>query len=61
MCLCVARLVDCLRDFGPGDWQLAGQVCQALWNLTGGGSDDLLDAPEREPLLEILTAFLGQC
>uniref|UniRef100_A0A3Q4HSV8 Armadillo repeat containing 2 n=1 Tax=Neolamprologus brichardi TaxID=32507 RepID=A0A3Q4HSV8_NEOBR len=30
-----AKLVDCLRDFGLGDWQLAGQICQAVWNLTG--------------------------
>uniref|UniRef100_A0A672H7K9 Armadillo repeat containing 2 n=1 Tax=Salarias fasciatus TaxID=181472 RepID=A0A672H7K9_SALFA len=38
-----AKLVDCLRDLGPGDWQLAGRVCQALWNLTGSGSGDVLD------------------
>ena len=65
MCVCVcvrvARLVDCVRDHGPGDWQLAGQVCQALWNLIGGGSEKLLDTKEREFLLETLTAYLGWC
>ncbi|XP_054877390.1 armadillo repeat-containing protein 2 isoform X2 [Poeciliopsis prolifica] len=52
-----AKLVDCLRDFGPADWQLAGQACQALWNLIGHGSDMLLHAEERERLLEILTVY----
>ncbi|XP_047429135.1 armadillo repeat-containing protein 2 [Mugil cephalus] len=55
-----AKLLDCLRDLGPGDWQLAGQVCQAVWNLIGGGSEDPLDAPERDSLLEILAAFLDE-
>uniref|UniRef100_A0A8C3A1U2 Armadillo repeat containing 2 n=1 Tax=Cyclopterus lumpus TaxID=8103 RepID=A0A8C3A1U2_CYCLU len=45
-----AKLVDCLRDFGPGDWQLGGQVCQALWNMISGGSEKLLDTQERESL-----------
>ncbi|KAM4713327.1 armadillo repeat-containing protein 2 [Anableps anableps] len=52
-----AKLVDCLRDFGPADWQLAGQACQALWNLIGCGSDMLLHTEERERLLEILIAY----
>ncbi|KAI3364265.1 hypothetical protein L3Q82_011072, partial [Scortum barcoo] len=49
-----AKLVDCLKDFGPGDWQLAGQVCQALWNMISGGSEKLLDSRDRESLLELL-------
>lgn len=52
-----AKLVDCLKDLGPGDWQLAGQVCQALWNMLGGGSETLLDTEERESLLEILLTY----
>uniref|UniRef100_A0A4W6CKD2 Armadillo repeat containing 2 n=1 Tax=Lates calcarifer TaxID=8187 RepID=A0A4W6CKD2_LATCA len=52
-----AKLVDCLRDLGPGDWQLAGQVCQALWNLIGGGSEKLLDTQETESLLEVLITY----
>ena len=61
MCVSVARLVDCLKDLGPGDWQLAGQVCQALWNMIGGGSEKLLDKQERDSLLEILVTYLGWC
>ncbi|XP_023146332.2 armadillo repeat-containing protein 2 isoform X1 [Amphiprion ocellaris] len=52
-----AKLVDCLRDLGPGDWQLAAHVCQAMWNLTGGGSETRLDTQERESLLEMLTTY----
>ncbi|KAM3861077.1 LOW QUALITY PROTEIN: armadillo repeat-containing protein 2 [Diretmus argenteus] len=56
-----AKLADCLRDFGPGDWQLAGQVCQSLWKLTEqGGSERVLDTHEREALLEILTTCLDE-
>ncbi|KAM7367831.1 hypothetical protein PAMP_014105 [Pampus punctatissimus] len=51
------KLADCLKDFGAGDWQLAGQVCRALWNMFGCGSEKLLDTHERESLLEILTAY----
>ncbi|CAJ1078131.1 armadillo repeat-containing protein 2 isoform X2 [Xyrichtys novacula] len=52
-----AKLVDCLKDLGPGDWQLAGQACQALWNMLGGGSEKLLSTEERESLLESLIMF----
>ncbi|XP_039638833.1 armadillo repeat-containing protein 2 isoform X5 [Perca fluviatilis] len=55
-----SKLVDCLRDFGPGDWQLAGQVCQALWNMIVCGSEKLLDTQERESLLEFLTTCLDE-
>ncbi|KAM4522462.1 armadillo repeat-containing protein 2 isoform 2-T2 [Odontesthes bonariensis] len=55
-----AKLVDCLRDFGAGDWQLAGQACQALWNLTGGVSEKLLDTQQQETLLKILTTYLDE-
>uniref|UniRef100_A0A671V6E0 Armadillo repeat containing 2 n=1 Tax=Sparus aurata TaxID=8175 RepID=A0A671V6E0_SPAAU len=55
-----AKLVDCLKDLGPGDWQLAGQVCQALWNMIGGGSEKLLDKQERDSLLEILVTYLDK-
>eukprot|EP00066_Takifugu_rubripes_P021291 XP_011610557.1 PREDICTED: armadillo repeat-containing protein 2 [Takifugu rubripes] len=53
----VAKLVDCLRDLGAGDWQLAGQVCQALCNMIGGGTEKLLDTKERDSLLRILGTF----
>ncbi|NXG61678.1 ARMC2 protein, partial [Hemiprocne comata] len=28
----IGNLVDCLRDFGPADWQLACLICKTLWN-----------------------------
>uniref|UniRef100_A0A3B4H4U8 Armadillo repeat containing 2 n=1 Tax=Pundamilia nyererei TaxID=303518 RepID=A0A3B4H4U8_9CICH len=55
-----AKLVDCLRDFGLGDWQLAGQICKAVWNLTGGSSEKVLYTEERESLLEMLAAYLDE-
>ncbi|XP_070705740.1 armadillo repeat-containing protein 2 [Pempheris klunzingeri] len=54
----VAKLVDCLKDFGPGDWQLAGQACQALWNMMGSSSEKLLETQESASLLEILITYL---
>ncbi|XP_029965470.1 armadillo repeat-containing protein 2 [Salarias fasciatus] len=55
-----AKLVDCLRDLGPGDWQLAGRVCQALWNLTGSGSGDVLDPRDRDSLLDVLVVYADE-
>uniref|UniRef100_A0A4W5QXH8 Armadillo repeat containing 2 n=1 Tax=Hucho hucho TaxID=62062 RepID=A0A4W5QXH8_9TELE len=59
------KLADCLRDFGPVDWQLAGLVCQTLWNLTeeGGTETDppsTLNNQEREALLEVLSLYLNE-
>ncbi|CAL8315829.1 unnamed protein product [Lota lota] len=56
----VAKLVDCLRDLGPKDWQLAGQVCQTLWNLTEQSGSDRgapLHQEEREALLAALITY----
>ncbi|XP_008942295.1 PREDICTED: armadillo repeat-containing protein 2, partial [Merops nubicus] len=30
----IAKLVDCLQDFGPADWQLACLICKTLWNYS---------------------------
>ncbi|XP_076010996.1 armadillo repeat-containing protein 2 isoform X2 [Genypterus blacodes] len=55
------KLMDCLRDFGPWDWQLAGQVCKALCNLTeGSGAERLLDTQETHTLLETLETYLDK-
>jgi hypothetical protein len=57
----MCRLADCLRDFGPVDWQLAGLVCQTLWNLTEeGGTETVMNNQEREALLEVLTLYLSK-
>ncbi|XP_076611914.1 armadillo repeat-containing protein 2 [Chaetodon auriga] len=55
-----SKLVYCLKDLGPGDWQLAGQLCQALWNMIGGGAEKLLDTRERDSLLESLITYLDK-
>ncbi|KAM8847256.1 armadillo repeat-containing protein 2 isoform 5-T5 [Synchiropus picturatus] len=53
-----SKLLDCLKDFGAGDWQLSGRVCQALWNLIGcGRSVMLLQREEKESLLDILSFY----
>ncbi|XP_072299348.1 armadillo repeat-containing protein 2 [Eucyclogobius newberryi] len=54
------KLIDCLRDLGQGDWQLAAQLCQALWNLAGGCPESFLDQEQKEALLDILTSYLDQ-
>ncbi|XP_049613981.1 armadillo repeat-containing protein 2 isoform X1 [Syngnathus scovelli] len=55
------KLTDCLRDLGAGDWQLSAQLCQALWNMSGGsGPEKLLEAQDSESLLEILTSYLDE-
>ncbi|XP_057679197.1 armadillo repeat-containing protein 2 isoform X1 [Corythoichthys intestinalis] len=55
------KLTDCLRDLGAGDWQLSAQLCQALWNMSGGDAPEkLLDAQDRQSLLEILTSYLDE-
>ncbi|XP_055005426.1 armadillo repeat-containing protein 2 [Boleophthalmus pectinirostris] len=55
-----AKLMDCLQDLGQGDWQLAGQLCQALWNLAGGCPESFLDQEQSKALLDILTAYLDK-
>ncbi|KAM3603218.1 uncharacterized protein V6R79_018660 [Siganus canaliculatus] len=54
-----AKLVDCLVDLAAGDWQLAGQVCQALWNMICSDGVKLLGTQEREALLEVLITYSG--
>ncbi|NXU18333.1 ARMC2 protein, partial [Pardalotus punctatus] len=48
----IRKLVDCLQDFGPADWQLSCLICKTLWNYSeniastasgfGGDTDTLL-------------------
>uniref|UniRef100_A0A8B9JZQ0 Armadillo repeat containing 2 n=1 Tax=Astyanax mexicanus TaxID=7994 RepID=A0A8B9JZQ0_ASTMX len=50
----IQKLMDCLRDFGPKDWQLAGLVCQTLWNCIEDG-----ETQNMQELLEILSLYSG--
>ncbi|XP_031203665.1 armadillo repeat-containing protein 2 isoform X2 [Mastomys coucha] len=58
----IKKLVDCLRDFGPGDWQLACLVCKTLWNF----SENITNASEcfgddvTNTLLILLSTFLDE-
>ncbi|XP_008993120.1 armadillo repeat-containing protein 2 isoform X5 [Callithrix jacchus] len=57
----IKKLVDCLRDFGPTDWQLACLVCKTLWNF----SENITNASscfgnDTNTLLFLLSSFLDE-
>ncbi|KAM6084079.1 armadillo repeat-containing protein 2 isoform 4-T5 [Theristicus caerulescens] len=57
----IGKLVDCLRDFGPADWQLACLICKTLWNY----SENITSAAscfgeDTDTLLVLLTALLDE-
>ncbi|KAF1505538.1 Armadillo repeat-containing protein 2, partial [Eudyptula minor novaehollandiae] len=57
----IGKLVDCLRDFGPADWQLAGLICKTLWNY----SENITSAAsyfggDTDTLLVLLTSLLDE-
>ncbi|KAM9316634.1 armadillo repeat-containing protein 2 [Gastrophryne carolinensis] len=55
------RLVECLRDFGPSDWQLATVVCKALWNIMEDNKpEQFFDTNSRYTLLDLLSSLLGE-
>ncbi|XP_062426974.1 armadillo repeat-containing protein 2 isoform X2 [Rhea pennata] len=57
----IGKLVDCLQDFGPADWQLACLICKTLWNY----SENITSAAscfgeDTDTLLELLTSLLDE-
>ncbi|XP_009675235.2 armadillo repeat-containing protein 2 isoform X1 [Struthio camelus] len=57
----IRKLVDCLQDFGPADWQLACLICKTLWNY----SENITSAAscfgeDTNTLLELLTSLLDE-
>ncbi|XP_045197949.2 armadillo repeat-containing protein 2-like isoform X2 [Mercenaria mercenaria] len=58
----ITKLVEVLRDFGRGDWELAGMVCQTLWNYSGKitSSNACFGQIEAQELSEILVDFLDK-
>ncbi|KAF4804748.1 Armadillo repeat-containing protein 2 [Turdus rufiventris] len=57
----IGKLVDCLQDFGPADWQLSCLICKTLWNY----SEDMTSAAscfgeDTNMLQLLLTAFLDE-
>ncbi|XP_053314653.1 armadillo repeat-containing protein 2 [Spea bombifrons] len=56
----IKKLLDCLRDFGGSDWQLASLVCKAFWNFSENLTDAELCFGKEQAimLLELLSSFL---
>ncbi|NXN28663.1 ARMC2 protein, partial [Nycticryphes semicollaris] len=57
----IGKLVDCLQDFGPTDWQLACLICKTLWNY----SENITSAAscfgeDTDTLLVLLTSLLDE-
>ncbi|XP_078256381.1 armadillo repeat-containing protein 2 [Rhinoraja longicauda] len=58
----IKKLIDCLRDFGPTDWQLASLVCKTLWNYSEKITIAARCFGEEETgeLLQLLSAYLDE-
>lgn len=55
------RLVDCLQDFGPADWQLSCLICKTLWNYSESTTSAAsCFGGDTNTLLVLLTALLGE-
>ncbi|XP_050170790.1 armadillo repeat-containing protein 2 isoform X3 [Myiozetetes cayanensis] len=57
----IGKLVDCLQDFGPADWQLSCLICKTLWNY----SENFTSAAscfgeDTDTLLVLLTSLLDE-
>ncbi|KAM5325040.1 armadillo repeat-containing protein 2 isoform 2-T2 [Glossophaga mutica] len=57
----IKKLVECLRDFGPTDWQLACLVCKTLWNFSENmtNASSCFGDEDANTLLVLLSSFLG--
>uniref|UniRef100_A0A8I5R0U8 Armadillo repeat containing 2 n=1 Tax=Papio anubis TaxID=9555 RepID=A0A8I5R0U8_PAPAN len=58
----IKKLVDCLRDFGPTDWQLASLVCKTLWNFSENitNASSCFGNEDTNTLLLLLSSFLDE-
>ncbi|XP_012971187.1 armadillo repeat-containing protein 2 isoform X2 [Mesocricetus auratus] len=58
----IKKLVDCLREFGPGDWQLACLVCKTLWNFSENitNASSCFGDEDTNRLLVLLSSFLDE-
>ncbi|NXD08235.1 ARMC2 protein, partial [Nothocercus nigrocapillus] len=57
----IGKLIDCLEDFGPADWQLACLICKTLWNY----SENIISTAscfgeDTDMLLGLLTSLLDE-
>ncbi|XP_043366710.1 armadillo repeat-containing protein 2 isoform X3 [Dermochelys coriacea] len=57
----IKKLVDCLRDFGPTDWQLACLICKTLWNYSENITSpaSCFEEEDINTLLGLLASFLA--
>ncbi|KAM8792261.1 armadillo repeat-containing protein 2 [Rhynchonycteris naso] len=57
----IKKLMDCLRDFGPTDWQLACLVCKTLWNFSENITNvSCFGTEDTNTLLVLLSSFLDE-
>ncbi|XP_068040310.1 armadillo repeat-containing protein 2 isoform X4 [Anomalospiza imberbis] len=57
----IGKLVDCLQDFGPADWQLSCLICKTLWNYSENmASTASCFGGDTNALLMLLTALLDE-
>ncbi|XP_062344707.1 armadillo repeat-containing protein 2 [Cinclus cinclus] len=57
----IGKLVDCLQDFGPADWQLSCLICKTLWNYSENmTSTASCFGGDTNTLLLLLSAFLDE-
>ncbi|XP_034818553.2 armadillo repeat-containing protein 2 isoform X7 [Pan paniscus] len=58
----IKKLVDCLRDLGPTDWQLACLVCKTLWNFSENitNASSCFGNEDTNTLLLLLSSFLDE-
>ncbi|XP_074844926.1 armadillo repeat-containing protein 2 [Carettochelys insculpta] len=58
----IKKLVDCLKDFGPTDWQLACLVCKTLWNYSENitSAASCFEEEDTNTLLVLLASFLDE-
>ncbi|XP_066557449.1 armadillo repeat-containing protein 2 [Amia ocellicauda] len=54
----IQKLIDCLRVFGPVDWQLASLICKTLWNYSEESTALFFEEEEIQPLLQLLSVYL---
>ncbi|XP_054424859.1 armadillo repeat-containing protein 2 [Pteronotus mesoamericanus] len=58
----IKKLVECLREFGPTDWQLACLVCKTLWNFSENitNASSCFGDEDTNTLLVLLSSFLDE-
>ncbi|NWI16700.1 ARMC2 protein, partial [Crypturellus soui] len=57
----IGKLIDCLQDFGPADWQLACLICKTLWNYSENiTSTASCFGEDADTLLVLLTSLLDE-